>query len=85
MVSAKVRQGDLSCVVVAEKGITTNTELRRFLSLTLKDMAEGNLSPMVAHAFANVAGKLLKAKELTLKYGPKAENLTGDLEEDCNN
>jgi hypothetical protein len=41
------------------------------MSAMMSDLIEGKISPGVGNAACNAGGKLLKAVELTIKYGQK--------------
>lgn len=57
------------CLAVAQEGIQTSPQLARYLSSLMSDVIEGTISPIVANAGVNAAGKLLKTVEMQQKYG----------------
>lgn len=60
---------EAKCLPIAAKGIETSQQLARYLSALMSDVVEGTVSPVVANAGTNAAGKLLKLVEMQHKYG----------------
>jgi hypothetical protein len=64
-----VAKPEAKCLPIAAKGIETSQQLARYLSALMSDVVEGTVSPIVANAGTNAAGKLLKLVEMQHKYG----------------
>lgn len=62
------------CLSIAEGGINTSQIFTNFMSALMADIASMLVAPQYANAMVNAGGKLLKAKELELKYGMKDDN-----------
>lgn len=54
---------------IAERGINTGPEFASLMSAMMTDLIAGRLTPNIANATCNAAGKLLKVVEMQHKYG----------------
>lgn len=63
-------------VALAGKGIQTIGDFAGVMGALVTDVLVGSVEPRVANAAINAGGKMMKAVELQLKYGPKSSNGT---------
>lgn len=54
---------------IAERGINTGPEFASLMSAMMTDLIAGRITPNIANATCNAAGKLLKVVEMQHKYG----------------
>jgi len=59
---------------LATAGVKTGGDFAGLMSALMSDVIEGSISPGVANAAVNAGGKLLKAVELTIKFGQAQKN-----------
>lgn len=57
------------CLVVGGDGIRNSRDFANYMSALMSDLAEGRITPGVGNAICNAGGKLLKVKEMELRYG----------------
>lgn len=73
--NAKSRQPSTPrSLAIARNGIKTGGHFAGLMSALMSDVIEGSISPGVANAAVNAGGKLLKAVELTIKFGQAQQN-----------
>lgn len=56
-------------IPIAEKGITTSRDCAQVLAAITRDVLVGAVTPQVGNTSCNAIGKLMKLKELEIKYG----------------
>jgi len=57
------------CVELFSRGITSSEQFAQAFSALMGDLASGRLTPNVGNAICNAGGKMLKVKEMEIKYG----------------
>lgn len=62
-----------SSITAVGRGMRTSRQFADVMAAIIRDVLVGSVTPSVANAAVNAGGKLLKVKELELKYG-KGEN-----------
>jgi hypothetical protein len=66
-------------LAIAERGVNTGPEFASLMSAMMTDLIAGTITPNIANATCNAAGKLLKVVEMQHKYGkagqPAPENV----------
>jgi hypothetical protein len=56
-------------IAYATSGVRTAAQLAGLMSAIISDLLDGRITPQMANALANTAGKMMKAAELAMKYG----------------
>ena len=56
-------------LAIASRGVRTGEDFASLMSALMSDVLDGRTSPAVANAACNAGGKLLKAVEMSYKYG----------------
>lgn len=56
-------------LAIAEGGIKTGPDFANLMSAMMSDLIAGRITPNIANATCNAAGKLLKVVEMQHKYG----------------
>lgn len=59
---------------VAARGIHTASEFAGLMSCLLADLARGTITPQLANAMCNAAGKLLRLVEIQQRFGAGHQN-----------
>ena len=76
-VEEAARDGAPRSLIVAQKGIKTNTDFANLMSGLMSDLIEGRVTPQVGNATCNAGGKLLKVVEMSYKYGTDTKGKPG--------
>jgi hypothetical protein len=70
--AAKSTEASPKSLPIAERGINTGPEFASLMSAMMTDLIAGRITPNIANATCNAAGKLLKVVEMQHKYGKTA-------------
>ena len=67
--SKQAARGTPRSVAIAERGVRTADDFTSLMSSLMSDLIMQSVSPQVGNAVSSVGGKMLKAVEMTYKYG----------------